>query len=464
MSAGAVSKEGKAAPGWLERLALHRPELRAWALYDWANSAMVTVIVTAVFPIYYAQVAAAELDPKLADARYAATTALALALIALLSPILGSLADRARAKKPLLGAFLLLGAGASAALFCAQRGDWLLALALFLIANVGASGSFVFYDALLPHVARPAELDRLSTSGYALGYLGGGIVLALNLAWISRPDLFGLPAGEGLSASEATLPTRLAFVSVGLWWILFSIPLFRRVKEPAGLGGPPPSSARALARETLRGLARTLRELLGFRPALLMLLAFLVYNDGIATIIRMAAIFGERAGVGRSDMILAIVMVQFLGIPFTLAFGAFAGKVGAKRAVLVAIAVYALIGLVALRMRGPFEFYLLAFLVSMVQGGAQALSRSLFASMIPRQKSAEFFSLFAVLDRFAGIAGPALFSALLVWTGSQRLAIAPLIGFFAIGALVLSRVDVELGRRQARAAEAEIESGATRGV
>lgn len=442
---------------WLERLALHRPELRAWAMYDWANSAMVTVIVTAVFPVFYAQYAAHGLEPAVADSRYTWTTTIALGCIALIAPLLGSLADRARCKKLLLGLFLLLGAGAVAAMFFIRQGDWRLACALFLLANLGASGSFVFYDALLPHVAREDELDRLSTSGYALGYLGGGLVLALNLAWITKPELFGLPAGEGLSSAQASLPTRLAFLSVAAWWLFFSIPLFRRVPEPQSLAEPPPDSARELVRDTLRGLRHTFAELLRFRQAALMLAAFLIYNDGISTIIRLATLYGERAGVGQDDLILAIVLVQFVGIPFTLLFGAVAARTGTKPAVLFGVVMYAVIALVAMRMRSTAEFYLLAGLAAVVQGGTQALSRSLFASLVPRQKSAEFFGLFAVLDRFAGLAGPAVFAATLTWTGSRQLAIAPLLLFFALGGFLLARTDVEAGRRMAREAERELE-------
>jgi len=433
----------------LERLALHRPELRAWALYDWANSAMITVVVTAVFPIFFAQYAAVDLERAAVTARFSGATAISLAAIALLAPILGALADRARCKKALLAVFLALGAGSVAAMVLIERGEWLFAALLFALANVGASGSFVFYDSLLPHVARGDELDRLSTTGYALGYLGGGLVLAASLAWIERPEWFGL-SGEG------PLSTRLAFLAVALWWVGFSLPLFRRVREPAGVG-PPSVSLPALARETMAGARRTLRDLLRLRQAALMLLAFLIYNDGISTIIRMATLYGERIGLGRGDLIAAVVMVQFAGIPFTLLFGGLAARAGAKRAVLWAVAVYVLIGLLALFMRQAWQFYLLAFLVAVVQGGAQALSRSLFASLIPRQRSAEFFGLFAVLDRFAGVAGPTLFMAAIAWGGSIRAGILPVIGLFVVGGLLLSRVDVDAGRAAARAAERELE-------
>lgn len=441
----------------LERLALHDPRMRAWALYDWANSGMITVVVTAIFPIYYSQVVAAGIDPIRADARYSAATAVSLALIAVMAPFLGVLADQFRKKKALLGLFMSIGATAVAGMVFLQHGHWVAALALFVLANIGASGSFIFYDSLLPHVAPPETLDRLSLSGYALGYLGGGLLLGLNLAWIQRPDLFGLPSGEGLSPAQATLPTRLAFLSVAVWWVLFSVPLLRRVSEPPGAPRATPGAGVGSVRGTLRATLAALRELRSFPQATLMLVAFLVYNDGIATIFRMAAIYGDRVGIDRVHLIGAILSVQFLGIPFTLLFGVLARRLGAKPSILLALCVYTGTGLLAWRMDSTVEFYTLAFMIAMVQGGAQALSRSLFASLIPRQKSAAFFSLFAVLDRFSGVLGPAIFSLTLVWSGSIRTAILPLTAMFLVGGALLTRVDLKSGRAQARAAEEALE-------
>ena len=217
----------------LNSLGLHRRELRAWAMYDWANSAAMTTIITAVFPTYFSRVAAADFSPVQATARLGLATTIGMVFIAVLSPFLGPFADRTAAKKRLLGGFVLLGSAAVALLFFVERGDWKLASFLFVIINITLNGSFVFYDALLPHIASNDEIDRVSTAGYALGYVGGGILLALNLAWILHPGWFGLPSGEGLTASQQTLPSRLAFLSVAIWWLVFSIPLFRRVPEPA---------------------------------------------------------------------------------------------------------------------------------------------------------------------------------------------------------------------------------------
>jgi MFS transporter, UMF1 family len=440
----------------LERLGLHRPELRAWAMYDWANSAMVTTVVAAVFPIYYYNVAGADLPPGEATFRFSVATTIGLALVAAMAPVLGALADFAAAKKRMLGTFMGLGVAAVAAMFFIQRGDWMLASVLFILANVGAGGSFVFYDSLLPHIARGEEMDRVSTAGYAIGYLGGGILLALNLAWITMPGLFGLPAGPDLSPEQATLPARLALLSVAVWWLLFSIPLFRRVPEPPRALEPDELGLERPLRVAFTRIGETFRELRGFRHAFLMLLAFLVYNDGIGTIIKMATIYGSEIGIGQDAMILAILIVQFVGIPFSFAFGMVAGRVGAKRSIFFGLLVYTGISVLGYFMTTATHFLILAGLVGVVQGGTQALSRSLFASMIPRHKSGEFFGFFAVFEKFAGIFGPAIFALTIAFTGSSRNAILSVILFFVAGAILLALVDVDEGRRAARAADADV--------
>lgn len=435
----------------LERLCLHRPELRAWALYDWANSGFVTVVLTTVFPIYFSSVACAGIDPSIATRRFSAITVVSLAIAALAAPLLGALADARAAKKRYLALFMVLGICATAAMFAIQHGQWVLAGVLFGLANLGVVASFVFYDALLPHVARPGELDRLSSAGYALGYVGGGLLLAVDLALLQRPEWFGLPSGEGLTPSQATLPARLSFLSVAAWWLVFAIPLFRRVPEPPATRRPdaPPASLR----DALHDLRRTLRDLFGMRQTFLMLVAFLIYNDGVGTIIRLAAIYGAELGLDHGAMILAILMVQFVGIPCAFAFGALAQRIGPKPAIQIGIGVYFLTTLVAWRMDSEAEFYALAALVGLVQGGVQALSRSLYASLIPAQRSGEFFGLFAVLEKFAGLAGPAFFTVAHLLTGSSRVGLVLVVLFFVVGGLLLARVDVAEGQRAAREAE-----------
>ena len=431
----------------LTRLGLDRRDVRAWVMYDWANSAFQTTIIAAVFPIYFKSVAAADLPQAVAISRFAWATTIAILIVAMVAPLLGAIADYAPLKKRLLGVFLGIGVSATAAMYGITRGDWMLALVLFMIANVGVAGSIVFYESLLPHLVPANELDRVSSAGYAIGYLGGGVLLAINLLMIQKPAMFGIPDGG--------TAVRLAFVSVAIWWLLFSIPLFRHVAEPPHRSD---ASERLSGNSIITGAKRlfeTLKELRRYREAFVFLLAFLVYNDGIQTMIRMATIYGTEIGINETDMIAALLLTQFIGVPFAFMFGMVAGRVGAKRAVFGGLAVYAFITGLGYYMRTSTHFYALAVMVGMVQGGTQALSRSMFASMIPRHKSSEFFAFFGVFERYAGILGPAVFAWVVQQTGTGRNAILSVGLFFIVGAIVLTFVDVEAGRRVARAAEAE---------
>jgi UMF1 family MFS transporter len=444
----------------LARLGLDRPELRAWAMYDWAASSMQTTVMVAVFPIYFVKVAGAGLAEGGATQRLATVNTIALALIALASPVLGAVSDYGGNKKQFIAAFMAVGAAAVAGLFFVHTGDLTLASWLFVLASIGVAGSFVFYEALLPHIARGRELDRVSTAGYAVGYVGGGILLALNLAWIQKPAWFGLPAGPGLDESAATLPARLAFLSVAVWWLVFSIPLFRRVPEPPARLEPDEQRGQSPIRMAFVRLGETFRELRGYRQAFLMLLAFLIYNDGIQTIIKMATAYGTELGIDQSALIGAILLVQFVGIPCSFLFGMLAGRIGAKRALFLGLLAYTAISILGFYMKTAAHFYMLAGLVGMVQGGTQALSRSLFASMIPQHKSGEFFGFFSVFEKFAGIFGPLIFAGTIAATGSSRNAILSVIGFFAVGAAILAFVDLDAGRREARASDAAVQPAA----
>jgi len=444
------------APGLLARLGLATRAQRAWAMYDWANSAMVVIVVTAIYPIFFPSYAASGLDAGVADFRFSMATVIGLAVIAVLAPILGAMADHSPIKKRMLGTFLAIGAVAVASMFFIRQGQWLFALVLFILANIGANGSFVFYDSLLPHVADPDELDRVSTAGYALGYIGGGLLLAACGVVLLSPGLVGLPAGPDLSPEAKSLPAKVSFVAVAVWWVAFAIPLFRRVPEPAVRMLGPEERALGATRAAFRRLRRTLTELRKYRNAFVMLLAFLVYNDGIGTIIRMGVLFGTRIGIGQGALVGAITLVQFVGIPFAFMFGGLAGRIGAKRAIFIGLVAYAGISVFAYFMTTALHFFILATLVAMVQGGTQALSRSLFGSMIPRHESGEFFGLFAVFEKFAGMFGPAVFAITIGLTGSIRNAILSVIVFFVIGAVLLALVRVEEGQRVAREVEREI--------
>ncbi len=437
---------------WVQRLGLGRGELRAWAMYDWANSAFATTIMGAFLQTYYSEVAASQLPDTVATAYWGYTTAIALAVIAVLSPVLGAIADYMGAKKRFLAVFMSFGVTFTALLYFIGEGDWLLASAIFIVANVGFAGANVFYEALLPSVAREDEVDRVSTAGYAIGYVGGGVLLAVNAAWYLSPESFGF--------TDSGQAVRASFVSVAVWWALFSLPLFRKVREPdrrlvtgeaVGLNPATVGFSRVVA---------TLREIRGHPDLFLFLLAFLIYNDGVGTIIKMAAIYGKEMGISTPHVIGAILVLQFVGIPFTFAFGQFAARVSARSGIFVCLAGYSGISAFGFFMSEAWQFWVLAVGVAMVQGGIQALSRSLYASMIPAGRATEFFGFYSVSSKFAGIAGPLVFAVVGQAMGTSRWGILSLVVFFAVGAALLTRVNVAAGQRLAREEDSAMQATA----
>ena len=435
----------------MARVGLVTPEQRAWAWYDWANSAFFTTVVTAVFPGFYASYAAAGMAPAEATARFGLVTTVSMATIAIAAPILGAFADYSGSKKRLLALFIAIGATACASMVFIGEGDVGLASLLFFIANIGVSGSIVFYDSLLPHVAKAEETDRVSSAGYAMGYLGGGLLLLINLAWILQPAMFGF---------SGTVPAiKASFFAVAVWWAVFSLPIFRTVREPnrraARYGGQaqsgPEGESRIAIVAAFARLATTFHEVRKYRNAFLLFIAMLLYQDGIQTIIRMAGVYGAEVGVEQTSQIAAFVMVQFLGIPFSFLFGSLGVRIGTKRAIFIAISVYALATVLAYFMTTVTHFFILAAMIATVQGGAQALSRALFSRMVPADRTSEFFGFFAVAERFATVLGPLVFTLSVTMTGSSKAAIIAILGFFVAGAWVLSMVDEEEGIRAARA-------------
>ena len=425
----------------LARVGLTTPEQRAWAWYDCGNSAYFTTVVTAVFPLFYSSFAGAGLPPAEATARFGFTTTIAMLIVAVASPVLGAYGDFTARRKQLLVVFGAIGITATFLLTTITRGGWLWASAIFILGNIGISGSLVFYDSLLPSGARPEDTDRVSSAGYALGYLGGGVLLVLNLAWILQPAWFGLP--------DSVAAIKLSFASVGVWWALFSIPLLRRVAEPPREAAADAGASPLVA--TFSRLAHTFSEIRQYRQAFLALLAMLIYQDGIQTIIRFAGIYGAEVGVGQSEQIAAFAMVQLLGVPFAFLFGSLGPRIGTKRAIFLALGVYAVAATLGYFMQNAVHFFVLAALIATVQGGAQALSRSLFARLVPPAKTSEYFGFYAVVERFATVLGPLVFTLSSVLTGSSRAAVLFLIVFFVVGGWLLARVDVEAGERAARA-------------
>jgi len=414
--------------------------VRAWCLYDWANSAFATTITAAVLPPFFAAVAARSMPAHLATAKWAYASAAAMLVAAMLSPVLGATADRLGRRKHLLFGCVLIGSIATLAMAFVPGHSWLGLLATFGVAFIAFATGNVLYDSLLPAVAAPAEMHRVSARGFAYGYFGGGLLLAVNLAWILFPRRFGLP--------DAEAATRLSFVSVAVWWLGFSIPLFRRVPEPRREEGAQRAGA-GLA-DVLRGVLATTRGLPRSPELFRFLLAFWLYSDGIGTVIKMATVFGTEAGIGRTDLIGALLMVQILAAPASLVFGRLARPLGPQRAVALGLAGYVAITVLGFYLSKPIHFWMIAVLVAMFQGGTQALSRSMFASLVPRRQMGELFGFYSVSEKLAGVAGPVLFGLVAQWTGAGRYAVLTLLPFFVVGAWLLLTVDLERGARRAQ--------------
>ena len=415
----------------------------SWCMYDWANSAFATTMMAAVLPAYYSMVAAADLGKTGASSYWGYTNTIAMFIMAIVAPVLGAMADHGGTRKKYLGVFASVGVLCTGFMVLVSTGDWLMASILYIVARIGFAGGNIFYDALLPHVAGKDRIDQVSAYGFGLGYLGGGILLTLNLAVVTKPCLFGIP--------DAEWGSRLSFLSVAVWWAVFSIPLFKNVAEP------PIRRIEGESRNPLKAGCQRLGSTFGaikqFREAFKFLIAFWLYNDGIGTIIVMAVVFGAEVGIGQSTLIGAILAVQFIGFPCSILFGRLAGHLGARNCILLGLIVYTGIAISGYFLSTPLHFWTLAFLVGTVQGGTQALSRSLFGSMIPRFRTAEFFGFYDVSSKFAGIFGPLLFGILGQLTGSGRLGIIALIIFFIAGGVLLLQVNQDEGMRAASGVE-----------
>ncbi|MFH1502613.1 MAG: MFS transporter [Candidatus Eisenbacteria bacterium] len=409
---------------------------RAWCMYDWANSAFATTIASALFPPFFRSLATASgLAESTATAYWGYTASAALLLVAVIAPLLGATADHTGGKKRYMAAFAAFGMVFTASFFLIGDGAWKVASFLYVAAALGFAGANVFYDSFLPHVADPPDVDRLSSRGFALGYLGGGLLLVLNVLWVTYPETFGMPG--------RAFAMRASFASVAVWWALFSIPFWRHVPEPPFT--PRRERGAHPLVEGIRRLAETAREVGHYRQLTLFLVAFWVYTDGVGTIVRMATAYGHEIGIGVTDMMVALVITQVVAIPCTLIFARLARRVGPKASILLTLAVYAVVAGSAYYMRTAAHFYALSFAVGTVQGGCQALSRSLFARMVPIDRSAEFFGFYSTSSKFAGVFGPLVFGVLSQATGQSRLGIVSVVAFFVVGAALLSRVNVQEG-------------------
>ncbi len=418
---------------------MNKKAIYGWSMYDWASSAYTTTIMAAVLPVFYYDVAFKGYDQTMASSYWGYANSIAMLIVALLAPILGTIADYSSSKKKFLRFFTYMGVIASVLLAFVGEGDYILASLLLIIGTIAFSGGNTFYDAFLPEITSKETIDRVSARGYAFGYIGGGILLFINLIMIMNPQLFFIPNG--------TIAVQLAFISVGIWWFVFSIPLFRFVNEKKNevvkLEG-------SYVRIGMKRLSHTFKEIRQYKELLKFLFAFWLFNDGISTIIKMATIYGKDIGIGTNDLIAALLITQFVGIPFAFLFGWLAKKIGAKTSLYIALVVYVLILLLGYFMQTALHFYMLAIVVGFVQGGAQSLSRSIYGTMVPDNRNAEFYGFYGVMGKFSAIFGPFLFALVGQLTGSSRLGIISLVVFFIAGIYLLSRVNVEKGQLEAK--------------
>lgn len=408
---------------------LDRP-VWSWALYDWASSAFATTVMAGFFPVFFKTYWSRGADVSVSTLRLGVAVSVASLTVAVLAPVLGAIADGSAARRAFLLWFAGIGIIATAGLFFVPGGAWLAAVAVYIVAIVGFSGANVFYDSLLVIVAPPGRTDFVSALGFSVGYLGGGVLFALNVAMTLWPEAFGL-AGP----AEAV---RVSFLSVAAWWTAFSVPLVLYVRESS----PPPARDGALerVREGLHELADTFRRARELRAVLLFLVAYWLYIDGVHTIVRMAVDYGLALGFPSNSLIAALLITQFVGFPAALLFGRLGERAGARTGILIGIAVYAAVTVWGYRMHSVWEFYILAGTVGLVQGGVQSLSRSYYARLIPRDRPAQFFGFYNMMGRFAAVLGPVIMGGVSYATGNPRLSILAIIVLFVAGAALLLRV------------------------
>lgn len=428
-----------------------------WAMYDWANSAFATTVMAGFFPIFFKKYWSYGVDVNMSTAQLGFGNSIASLLVALMAPILGAIADKGSAKKKFLIFFAYLGALMTASLFLVQKGEWAWAIFIYAMGIIGFSGANVFYDALLPSVANEDKIDYVSGLGFAMGYLGGGLLFLINVLMTLMPERFGLA-----DSSEAV---RYAFVSVAIWWAMFSICTIVWVPEKK-------TSAASrtwgnVIGDGFRQLIGTFKKARHLKTVFLFLLAYWFYIDGVDTIIRMAVDYGMSIGFESNDLIVALLLVQFVGFPAALAFGKLGQWWGTRKAIYLAIGVYMFITVWGVMMTSTHEFYILAVIIGLVQGGIQALSRSYYSRLIPKEQSAEYYGFYNMLGKFAAIVGPALMGIVglivrrtlmppaptpeqmkTIEQLASRWSIGSILILFLIGAILFYFVDEEKGKAE----------------
>ena len=416
-----------------------RRQVLSWALYDWANSAFATTVMAGFFPVFFSSYWSAQNSAAENTFKVGAINSISSLAVVFLAPVLGAIADQGSRRKKFLVFFAYMGALSTISLTVVARGEWQVAALLYVLGAIGFSGANTFYDALLVAVSPPRERDWVSALGFGLGYLGGGLLFALNIAMVRFPGFFGLHSSEQA--------TRLSFVTVGLWWILFSVPLMLWVKEP-DYGRKAVSGLQATRLGFLQ-LKSTFREVRRLRTVFLFLVGYWLYIDGVDTIVRMAGIWGISIGLDQQDIVLALLLTQFVGFPAALLFGKIGQSIGPRPAILICIAVYIIATMGATFISSGRDFFVLAIVIGLVQGGVQALSRSYYARLIPEDKSGEFFGFYNMLGKFAAVLGPILMGLVALWTNNPRVSIVALALLFLAGACFLMLVDERKGREDA---------------
>lgn len=375
-----------------------RKAVWGWVLYDWANSAFATTVMAGFFPIFFKEFWSAGTDVNLSTARLGFGNSLASLFVALMAPVLGAIADRGSRRKGFLLLFAYLGVLMTASLFLVKEGQWELAILFYAMGNIGFAGANIFYDSLLPGLAEKDRIDYISGLGFAMGYLGGGLLFLINILMTLMPESFGLPGRV-----EAV---RYSFLSVAIWWGTFTLFTILWVPEQRATGGV--SRGLNAVRDGFGQFIATFRKVRRLKEVFLFLLAYWFYIDGVHSIIRMAVDYGMSIGFDWKDLIAALLLVQFVGFPATLVFGKLGERWDVRKSIYLGIGIYIFVTLWGSMMTNRKEFYVLAILIALAQGGIQALSRSYYSRLIPEGQSAEYYGFYNMFGKFAAIFGPSL--------------------------------------------------------
>jgi MFS transporter, UMF1 family len=408
-----------------------RKQVISWSLYDWANSSYSTTVMAGFFPVFFKHYWSEGFSAVDTTAKLATTISISSLLIALASPTLGAVADHKGKKKMFLVFFMLIGVLSSAALAFIPAGEWFQAALVYGLGMMAFNASCVFCDALLPFVARKQNLDFASSLGYSMGYLGGGLLFTVNVLMYLKPEFFGFSSGAAA--------VQFSFISVAVWWFVFSLPLMFFVREPKQITENKDSWLK-LTLASMLSLKNTLKEIRQDRNLFLFMVAFWLYIDGVYTVITMAVDYGISLNFESKDLIAALLITQFVGFPSTYVFGVIAKRWGCRKPILACIAVYAISVILASQMRTAFHFYILAGVIGLVQGGVQSLSRSLFAKMISEEKSGEYFGFMNLIGKFASILGPAIVALTVLLVKRSDYGLMGLLVLFVAGGYLLVKV------------------------